>query len=150
MRTAEEPLDLPDPADDDRSARAASLRSRLAVQSRDREAWLSLFATEAVVADPVGVSALDPTGLGHRGLEARARFWDDVIAPNPIRMDIWSSAAGGSEVANVMTITTTFPDGSAAVVDVVAVYRVDGDGLIESLRAFWEMDQMRFVPSPGT
>ena len=139
-----EPLDLPHPADDDRSARAASLRSRAAVQGRDRDAWLALFAADAVVADPVGVSALDPAGLGHRGPEARARFWDEVIAPNSIRMDIWSSAAGGDEVANVMTITTTFPDGAAAVVDVVAVYRVDEQGLIESLRAFWEMDQMRF------
>jgi steroid delta-isomerase len=143
-----EPLDLPAPDDHDRSARAASLRSRMAVQSRDREAWLSLFTTDAVVADPVGVSPLDPTGLGHRGPEARARFWDEVISPNPIRMDIWSSAAGGDEVANVMTITTTFPDGSAAQVEVVAVYRVNSDGLIESLRAYWEMGQMRFVPPP--
>jgi hypothetical protein len=94
------------------------------------------------------MSAFDPAGLGHRGPEARAKFWDDVIAPNPIRMDLWSSAAGGSEVANVMTITTTFPDGAAAVVDVVAVYRVDDAGRIESLRAFWEMEQMRFLPAP--
>jgi ketosteroid isomerase-like protein len=143
-----EPLDLPLPDPDDRSARAASLRSRAAVQGRDRSAWLALFAPDAVVADPVGVSPLDPTGLGHRGPEARARFWDEVIAPNPIRMDVWSSAAGGREVANVMTITTTFPDGSSAAVDVVAVYRVDDDGLVESLRAFWEMEQMRFSPAP--
>ena len=144
------PLDLAPPSDDDRSARAASLRSRAAVQSGDREAWLALFADDAVVADPVGVSPLDPSGLGHRGPEARARFWDEIIAANPIRMDIWSSAAGGDEVANVMTITTTFPDGSAAVVDVVALYRVDGEGRIASLRGYWELDQLRMEPAPGS
>ncbi|HMS89829.1 MAG TPA: nuclear transport factor 2 family protein [Acidimicrobiales bacterium] len=146
---ATEPLDLPFPDESDRSARAASLRSRAAVQGRDRDGWLALFATDALVADPVGESPLDPTGLGHRGPEARARFWDDIIAPNPIRMDIWSSAAGGDEVANVMTITTTFPDGSAAVVDVVALYQVDDQGKVTSLRAFWQLDQLRMEPAPG-
>lgn len=142
-------LDLPFPAADDRSARAASLRSRAAVQAADRDAWLALFATDAVVADPVGVSPFDPEGEGHRGPEARAAFWDTVIAPNAVCMDVHASHAGGDEVANVVTITTSFPDGSRAVVDVVAVYRVDADGKILSLRAFWEMDQIRFEPAPS-
>ncbi len=144
-----EPLDPPFPAADDRSARAASLRSRAAVHAGDREAWLALFAPNAVVADPVGVSPLDPTGLGHRGAEARAAFWDTIIAPNPVRMDLWHSNAGGSEVANMMTVTTTFPDGSAAEIDVIAVYDVGDDGLVRSLKAFWEFDQLRMVPSPA-
>lgn len=144
-----EPLDLPFPADDDRSARAASLRSRAAVQAGDREAWLALFAPDGVVADPVGVSPFDPAGHGHRGPEARAAFWDTVIAPNPVHMDVHASHAGGDEVANVVTITTTFPDGSRAVVDIVAIYHVDADGQILSLRAFWEMDQIRFEPAPA-
>ena len=127
------PLDPPFPADDDHSARAASLRSRAAVHAGDRDAWLAIFAADAVVADPVGPSPLDPTGLGHRGPEARAAFWDTIIAPNPVRMELWHSNAGGDEVANVMTITTTFPDGSAAEVDVVAIYEVGDDGLVRSL-----------------
>lgn len=143
-----EPLDLPFPADEDRSARAASLRSRAAVHACDRGAWLAIFAEDAVVADPVGVSPLDPSGLGHRGPEARAAFWDTIIAPNPVRMDLWHSNAGGNEVANVMTITTTFPDGTAALVDVIAVYEVGDDGLVRSLKAFWEFDQLRMVPAP--
>lgn len=148
-RPAAEPLDLPFPADDDRSARAASLRSRAAVQDRDREAWLALFAEDAVVQDPVGVSPFDEVGDGHRGPEARAAFWDTVIAPNPVTMDVYASYAGGDEVANVVTIRTAFPDGSQAVVDIVAVYRVDETGAILSLRAFWELDQLRFEPAPG-
>ncbi len=142
-----EPLDLPVPDPGDRSARAASLRSRAAVESGDRDAWLALFAPGAVVQDPVGPSVLDEVGEGHRGPEARAAFWDSVIAPNDVTMTIWASHAGGREVANVATITTHFPDGSRALVDLVVVYEVDADGRIVSLRAFWELDQLRFEPA---
>lgn len=144
-----EPLDLALPAEDDRSARAASLRSRAAVEAGDRDAWLGLFAADGVVQDPVGISALDPVGEGHRGAEARAAFWDNVIGPNPITMDVYASHAGGDEVANVVTINTSFPDGSKAMVDIVAIYRVDDNGDIVSLRAFWEFDQLRFEPAPA-
>lgn len=135
------------PAAGDRSARAASLRSRAAVHARDREAWLSLFRDDALVQDPVGPSPLDETGEGHRGREAIGSFWDSVIAPNPVRMDLRASRAGGNEVANELTITTTFPDGTRAVVEVVALYAVDHDGLIGSLRAFWEFEQLRMLPA---
>ena len=137
------------PADDDRSARAASLRSRAAVEAGDRDAWLALFAPDAVVADPVGPSPLDPVGEGHRGAEAIAAFWDNVIGPNQVRMAIHSSHAGGNEVANVVTITNGFADGSSASVDIVAVYAVDESGAITSLRAFWEFDDLRFTPAEG-
>ena len=142
-------LDLPHPADDDRSARAASLRSRAFVQARDREGWLGIFAEGAVVQDPVGVSFLDETGEGHKGAEGIGGFWDNVIATNPVRMDIVSSHAGGNEVANYLTITTTFPDGSSVAGEMVAIYKVDEAGKVESLRAFWEVDQLRFTAAPA-
>jgi ketosteroid isomerase-like protein len=149
MTRAFEPLDLPHPADDDRSARAASLRSRAFVQAGDRDGWIGLFAADGVVQDPVGVSFLDETGEGHRGHERIRAFWDDVIAKNPVRMDILSSHAGGDEVANFLTITTTFPDGSSVAGEMVAVYAVDDAGKVRSLRAFWEVDQLRFSPAPS-
>jgi len=142
-------LDLPHPADDDRSARAASLRSRAFVQAGDREGWIGIFAEGAVVQDPVGVSFLDETGEGHTGAEGIGAFWDNVISQNPVRMDIVSSHAGGSEVANYLTITTTFPDGSCVAGEMVAIYRVDEAGKVESLRAFWEVDQLRFTAAPA-
>lgn len=149
MTSTFEYLDLPHPADDDRSARAASLRSRAFVQARDREGWIGLFAPDAVVQDPVGVSFLDETGEGHRGHERIGAFWDEVIAKNPVRMDIVSSHAGGDEVANYLTITTTFPDGGSVAGEMVAIYRVDEAGKVLSLRAFWEVDQLRFTPAPS-
>jgi steroid Delta-isomerase len=137
------------PEEGDRSARAASLRSRAAVQSGDRAAWLALFREDAFVADPVGPSAFDEAGLGHHGPEAIAAFWDAVIAPNPVQMKIHASYAGGDEVANVITIVNEFPDGSKALVPGVAIYHVDDEGRVRSLRAFWEMDQMSFEPAPS-
>ena len=142
-------LDPPYPADDDTSARAASLRSRAAVQAVDKAAWLAIFADDAVIQDPVGVSPLDETGLGHQGIDAISAFWDNVIAPNPPRMDLISSQAGGNEVANVLTITSTFADGSTVSGGLVAIYKVREDGKVLSLRAFWEFDQLRFTPAPA-
>ncbi|MCB0975072.1 MAG: nuclear transport factor 2 family protein [Actinobacteria bacterium] len=129
-------------------ARAAAARSMKAVEAADRQAWLANFTPEAIVEDPVGVSILDPAGLGHQGIDAIAAFWDANIGPNAVRFSIDRSYAAGDEVANVGTITTTLPDGSLTEVQGVFVYRVDEQGLLTSLRAFWEMEQLRFTP-PG-
>jgi len=115
-----------------------------AVESRDREGWLALFAPEAVVEDPIGPSPFDPAGQGHRGAEAIAAFYDSVIAPNQVRFRITSSWAAGDEVANVGTITTTMPDGTVVHTDGVFTYRVGGDGRLVALRAYWELDRLRF------
>jgi len=124
-------------------ARLASQRSMAAVEAGDRDGWLALFAEGAVVEDPIGISPLDPEGKGRHGKEEIAAFYDSIVAPNPVRFQIIASYAAGDEVANVGSITTLFPDGSRAVVDGVYTYRVDGDGLICALRAFWEFDAMR-------
>ena len=62
-------------------AHAAGRRSREAVIARDKEAWLAVFAEDAIVEDPIGPSAFDPEGKGHRGRDAISAFWDNVIAP---------------------------------------------------------------------
>lgn len=125
-------------------ARDASLASMRAVEAGDREGWLALFARDAVVQDPIGESPLDPTGEGHRGIEAIAAFYDAMIGPNDVRFVIERSHAAGDEVANVGTITTTMPDGTVVHTDLVSTYRVDGEGKLRSLRAYWEMDKLRF------
>jgi steroid delta-isomerase len=129
-------------------ARLASQRSMAAVETGDRDGWLALFADDAVVEDPIGVSPLDPTGEGRHGKDAIAAFYDTVVAANPVGFEITASYAAGDEVANVGTITTTFPDGARAIVDGVYTYRVDGNGLITALRAYWEFDAMRFEVGP--
>lgn len=129
----------------DHPARNASLMSMRAVEAGDRDGWLALFADDAVVEDPIGASPMDPTGQGHRGRAAIAAFYDSVIGPNQVTFHIERSHAGGSdEVANVGTISTTMPDGTVVHTDLVATYRVDEDGKVVALRAFWEMDRLRF------
>lgn len=130
-------------------ARKAAIASITAVEAGDRAGWLALFAPDAVVADPVGPSPFDPEGNGHHGPEAIAAFYDTVIADPQIRFKIRESYAAGPCCANVGTITSTFADGSAAVVDGVYVYEVTGDGHIASLRAYWELDNLEMVPAPS-
>ena len=126
-------------------ARRAAIASIGAVESGDRAAWLALFAPDAVVADPVGPSPFDPEGNGHHGIGAIAAFYDTVIADPQIRFSIRESYAAGSACANVGTITSTFADGSAVVVDGVYVYEVTDDGLIAALRAYWQLDDLRMI-----
>ena len=125
-------------------ARDASLASMRAVEAGDKAKWLSLFAADAVVEDPIGVSPMDPTGEGHRGPAAIEAFYDAVIGPNEVSFVIDRSHAGGNEVANIGTISTVMPDGTTVHTDLVATYRVDDEGKVLALRAYWQMDQLRF------
>ena len=116
-------------------ARDMSIRSMRAVESGDRHGWLALFAADAIVQDPVGVSPLDPSGEGHHGIDAIAAFYDNVISTGRVHFAIRESYAAANEVANVGTITTTLGDGSRSIVDGVFTYRVDGDRLV-AMRAY--------------
>ena len=133
------------------TARDLARRSQAAVRAKDREAWLSLFAADAVVADPIGPSPLDPAGQGHRGLAAIATFYDTVIAPNErISFEIERSYLCGDEVADVGVIRTTLPGGDhVVVVRGVYTYRGDGAGKLAALRAYWEFDAAEIGPAAG-
>ena len=125
------------------TARDLARRSQAAVRAKDRAAWLSLFAPDAVVQDPIGPSPFDETGAGHRGAAAIAAFYDAVIAPNEsITFEIENSYLCGEEVAVVGVIRSVLPGGRlGAVVHGVYTYRTNGAGQIAALRAFWEYDE---------
>lgn len=125
-------------------ARDASLRSMTAVEAGDREAWLAVFAADAVVQDPIGKSALDPSGLGHRGHDAIAAFYDNVIGPNQVSFVIRESWETDGEVANVGRITTRMPDGLVVHTDGVFTYRVNEAGQVTALRAYWSIDRLTY------
>jgi steroid delta-isomerase len=84
----------------------------------------------------------DAEGKGHHGRDGIGAFWDMTIG-NVERFEftIRDSHAGGDEVANVGTITTYLPGGYRVDTDGVFVYRVGEDGLIRSVRAFWETER---------
>ena len=123
--------------------RDVTVRSMTAVESGDREGWLSLWADDGIVEDPIGPSAFDPEGKGHRGRDGIAAFWDNVISQAPVRFSIRESYAAGNECANVGTVTISLPDGSRAVVEGVYTYRIDDAGKVAALRAYWEEAAMR-------
>ncbi len=128
-------------------ARVVSERARAAVRKKDKETWLSFFSEEAVIEDPVGKSLLDPEGGGHRGKDAISSFWDANIAPNTIEFNFRDSYDVGKEIAYVGSLTTTGGEnslighGASITVDGVFVYKVNNEGEIVSLRAFWEFDK---------
>ncbi|WAL64146.1 nuclear transport factor 2 family protein [Amycolatopsis cynarae] len=123
-------------------ARMAAWRSMNAVVRGAKDEWLALFAEDAVIEDPVGPSGFDPEGKGHHGREGISAFWDLAIAKvERFRFVIRDSHAAGSEVANVGTITTFLPGGYRVDTDGVFVYRVGDDGLVTSMRAFWEVER---------
>lgn len=133
--------------DDTSTARDLARKSQAAVKAKDRAAWLSLFALDAVVQDPIGPSPFDPDGTGHRGPEAIAAFYDTVIAPNDlITFEIENSYLCGNEVADVGVIRTVLPGGKhVAVVRGVYTYRSNGAGQLAALRAFWEFDEAELI-----
>jgi steroid Delta-isomerase len=131
--------DGPDPA---HPARVASRKSMDAVRRGAKDEWVALFAEDGVVEDPVGVSMFDPVGAGHRGREAIAAFWDKAIAnAERLEFDVRDSFAAGDEVANVGTISAFLPGGARVDTEGVFVYKVNADGLIASMRAFWETER---------
>jgi len=134
---------------DEHPARAAARRSMECVHAKKREDWIANFAEDAVIEDPIGKSMLDPSGQGHRGSQAIAAFWDRVIAPNRVMFDIRHSYACGNECANVGSITTILPNGATTIVGGVFTYRVNGEGKLASLRAYWEVGELTvFPPQP--
>ena len=128
--------------DAEHPARTASQRSYAAVARGDLAEWLTVYAEDCLLEDPVGPSMFDPEGKGHRGHAGISAFWDLAIAPvETFRFTIHDSHANGRTCANVGTITTTFPDGGQVDTDLVMIYAVDDDGRVLSMRAFWEPER---------
>jgi steroid delta-isomerase len=129
--------------DGEHPARRAAQRSMNAVASGLKDEWLSLFAEDAVVADPVGPSMLDPEGTGHRGRDGISSFWDrNFGAVKGFRFRVKESFANGPSCANVLAIEMDLGEASMTV-DCVVVYTVNDSGLITSLLGYWEPDRAR-------
>ncbi|CDQ45185.1 MULTISPECIES: nuclear transport factor 2 family protein [Mycolicibacterium] len=126
---------------------AASRNSWRCVQSGDREGWLALMADDIVVEDPIGEAVTNPDGTGVRGKAALAAFYDTNIGPNQLRVTCEATFPSSSpqEIAYILVLETTFPNGFVATVRGVFTYRVDDAGLITNLRGYWNMDAMTFT-----
>lgn len=120
-------------------AAAAALTAMNAVNAHDRAAWLACYAPQAVLYDPVGGSPLDPEGNGLRGRAALDQFWRLAVAPNEVRFTIAAVHPAGDEAAVIASVSTRLPNRALVNYDGVFVYRTDPDGLIVSLRGYWDV-----------
>jgi ketosteroid isomerase-like protein len=125
----------------------AGKRSREAAMARDKEAWLALFADDAIVEDPIGPSHFDPEGKGHRGKAAIAAFFDMAIAPSQLEFNFVDTFQCGNEEANVGHIVI-IARGLRVIAEGVFTYRVNDEGNIVALRAYWEMDRATASATP--
>ncbi|WP_241386759.1 nuclear transport factor 2 family protein [Rhodococcus sp. CH91] len=131
-------------------ARVAARASQTAASGRRKDEWLALFAEDACVEDPVGPSGFDPEGNGHHGHEAIAKFYDMTIAnTDKLEFLVDDVLVCGDECVNIGTIRTTM-GGNLIDAEGVFVYRVNGDGKIVSLRAFWEVDRAMKTVRPAS
>ncbi|BBZ77911.1 hypothetical protein MANY_32480 [Mycolicibacterium anyangense] len=120
-------------------AHEAGRRSREAAMAHDKDAWLAVFADDAIVEDPIGPSHFDPEGKGHRGKDAISKFYDMAIAPSALSFHFEKTYQCGNEEANVGHIVIESA-GYRVVAEGVFTYRVNDDGKIVALRAYWELD----------
>jgi steroid delta-isomerase len=132
----------------DSPAHRAGRCSRKAVMAKDKQAWLDVFADDAIVEDPIGPSAFDPEGKGHRGRDAISAFWDKTIAnTDKIEFNFRDTYQCGNEEANVGNIVTTI-GGHQITAEGVFTYKVNDEGKLVALRAFWEMDRAMATARP--
>ncbi|BCN42506.1 nuclear transport factor 2 family protein [Prescottella equi] len=122
-------------------ARIAAKASQSAASGKRKEEWLDLFAEDGWVEDPVGPSGFDPEGKGHHGREAISKFYDMTIAnTDSLEFIVNDSLVCGNENVNIGTIRTVVA-GNQIDAEGVFVYRVDEEGKLQSLRAFWEVER---------
>ena len=103
----------------------------------DKDGYLSLFAPDATVEDPVGSAVC-------RGPVEIAGFWDGVrgLTPTITLQLVGSPRVAAGEAAFGLQALPELGD-TKMVVDIIDVMSFDDDGRITSLRAYWDMAEMR-------
>ena len=127
-------------------ALTASQSSWRCVQAHDREGWLALMADDVVIEDPIGKSVTNPGGTGIRGKDEVAAFFDTNIAANQLTITCEETFPSSSpdEIAHVLVLHSKFDNGLTSRVRGVFTYRVNAEGLITSMRGYWNLDVMTF------
>ena len=99
-------------------AMAASQASWRCVQSHDRAGWLALMAPDVVIEDPIGKTVTNPDGLGVRGKDAVAAFYDTNIGPNKLAVTCEETFPSSSpnEVAHILVLRSEFDGGFTSTV----------------------------------
>jgi steroid delta-isomerase len=121
-------------------ARVASIKSMQHSMKGEAQAWLDLFADDAIVQDPYGPSPMNPSGQGHHGKAAIGKFCAAYIQPDRIRFEVRQTLTSGPACVNVGTIFAKSFDGRYAWNEVINVYEVNAAGKITLLRSYWDYE----------
>ncbi len=121
----------------------ANMNSIKYAMAGDKQAWLALYADDAMLADPVGASPFDPSGAGHRGKAAIEAFWDAVIGPANLVLTAHQRCPSGANACAVpITAVNDLGNGINTTIEMIAVYEVNDAGKISSMKAYWSWDSM--------
>jgi steroid delta-isomerase len=116
--------------------RAAVDAYAAAWRAHDRDAFVAVFAGDAVTEDPVP----SPPNHGHAEIGA---FWDRTHAlADHIDFDPVETVVCGTEAVLRARITARSGD-SGLVIDVIDVFVVGDDGLVRTLKAYWDPAAVR-------
>ncbi|MBA4023092.1 MAG: ketosteroid isomerase [Gordonia sp.] len=128
----------------DRANNPAVVAGRLSreyVGSRNKAAWVNLFAEDGIVQDPVGPSMFDEEGIGFTGHDRISDFWDlSIGTTEQIEFAFDEEIICGNEVAYIGKIITHI-HGHISEARGVFTYRANDDGKLTALRAFWEVEK---------
>ncbi len=127
---------------DDTLAIRAHRQSIANAQAGNREKWLSLFADDAVVHDPVGPSEHDPKGEGFHGKERIGAFWDLMIGPGELTIVSHRRIPCGEHVVACDITATNTIGGFKTAIEMIAIYEVNDAGKVKSLKAYWDVDKV--------
>lgn len=117
----------------DLTGSAIARRAMDAVQRGARAEWLALFAADARLEDPVGAA---PPRVGTHEIAA---FWDTGIAAlEAVRFAVRRVYDAPGEAIVLADVSIRAPGGAGAQYDAAIHYRLDDDGHISALRAFWD------------
>jgi steroid delta-isomerase len=128
---------MPDAA----AIRAAVEQYQAAFSRGDREGWIGAFAPDATLEDPVGSEVKH----GHEGI---GEFWDGFrqLAAEAEMVSTGPTRVAGTEAAFPFQIRVPLGEQTMLLDVIDAMTFVDGDDgstKIASMRAFWDMADMR-------
>jgi steroid delta-isomerase len=105
--------------------------------ANDREGWLALFTDDATVEDPVGSEV-------KHGKDGIGEFWDFVHSLSPsIELRANGPACVAAPEAAFPILIINDLGGTKMAMDATDVMTFAEDGRIASMRAFWDMADMR-------